>query len=427
VSGRNCPQIKYIRIGPVDAIGSEEKLGWKKDREKIMRRNVIGALWCMATLVVPGFSQYKFTRIDPPPGASGFQVLSINNRGRILAISGHNKFVVARLTKAGEITEFRTLHFRFRDAEATLSVTNINDDNLIGGAIYHPHGHPDPDPDVHQDSSNGFVRLRSGVVKEYTIPKNPDSLILGNFIFSGAVNNLGHRAGVVEEFSQSLDHDTGFLINDAGTQILEYPGTGSFDGDTVATALNDLDQVVGFYSTASDPFGHGFLYDSTGGTYYQLDLPGAYSTVLTGINKQGDIVGWSQVPESDGSIGFVYRNGAFARLEVPRLDPNAPGVTVNIVTGINDDGIIVGNQGIVSPGQPVQRFGFVAVPVGADSNLMTRLENYRTSLPLVTGIPRSVLNVSLFLYGEQPTSMLPKKGLRQRLNSGSIAPANRMR
>jgi hypothetical protein len=382
----------------------------------------------MATLVVPGSSQYEFTRIDPPRGASGFQVHSINNRGQILATTGHNKFVVARLTKAGNVTAFRPLNFRSADREATLSVTNINDDGLIGGAIYHPHGHPDPDPDVYQDSSNGFIRLKSGFVKEYRIPKNPDSSILGNFVFSGAINNLGHRAGVVEEFSESFDHDTGFLINDAGIQILEYPGTGFFDGNTVATALNDPDQVVGFYSTASDPFDHGFLYDSTAGTYDQLDLPGAYSTVLTGINKQGDIVGWSQVPESDGSIGFVYKNGAFTRLDVRRLDPNAPGAIVNLVTGINDDGIIVGNQGIVDPGQPVQRFGFVAIPVDAGSNLMTRLENYERSLPLApTGIPRSVLNVSLFLYGEQPAPVPPRRGLRQRLNSGSIAPANRMR
>jgi hypothetical protein len=381
----------------------------------------------MAILVVPGFSQYKFIRIDPPQGASGFQVLSINNRGQILATTGHNKFVVARLTKAGKITEFRPLNFRFADAEATLSVTNINDDDLVGGAIYHPHGHPDPDPDVHQDSSNGFVRLKSGAVKEYTIPKNPDSFILGNFIFSGAVNNLGHRAGVVEEFSRFSDHDTGFLINDAGTQILEYPGTGFFDGDTVATALNDLDQVVGYFNSF-DPFAHGFLYDGTGHTYYQLDLPGAYSTALTGINTQGDIVGWSQVPESDGAIGFIYKNGAFTRLDVPRLDPNAPGVTVNIVTGINDDGVIVGNQGIVTFGQPVQRFGFVAVSVDAGSNLMTRLENHEPSLPLApTGIPRSVFAVSLFLYGAQPAPVLPMRGLRHRLASDSIAPAARMR
>jgi uncharacterized membrane protein len=51
--------------------------------------------------------------------------------------------------------------------------------------------------------------------------------------------------------------------------------------------INDAGQIVGFFV---GPGEHGFLLD-TGGSFTQIDVPGARSTEAFGINDAGQIVG----------------------------------------------------------------------------------------------------------------------------------------
>jgi hypothetical protein len=99
----------------------------------------------------------------------------------------------------------------------------------------------------------------------------------------------------------------------------------------IANGVNDLDQIVGYYTTASN---HGFLY--TGGVYTTIDDPHADAIVGTqalGINDAGRIVG----QYFDGSTfhGFVDTSGSFAD-----IDP--PGSTLTEAFGINSVGATVG-------------------------------------------------------------------------------------
>ena len=72
---------------------------------------------------------------------------------------------------------------------------------------------------------------------------------------------------------------------------------------TQALGVNDTDQIVGLYQTASGY--HGFL--ESGGTYTPLDDSLATATVAQGINGMGQIVGWYN--SASGSHGFLYSSG----------------------------------------------------------------------------------------------------------------------
>jgi probable HAF family extracellular repeat protein len=58
---------------------------------------------------------------------------------------------------------------------------------------------------------------------------------------------------------------------------------------TQAKGINDAGQIVGFFRISNGP-AHGFL--DIGGSFTQLDVPGAISTTALGINDAAQIVVW---------------------------------------------------------------------------------------------------------------------------------------
>ena len=95
------------------------------------------------------------------------------------------------------------------------------------------------------------------------------------------------------------------------------------DGYHVAQGINNKDQIVGFYlsATIGAPIYHGFLY--SGGQYITLDDPSSNlnkvgssgsavsntGTVAMGINNKGNIVGYYYFDNSDRAKGFIFSNG----------------------------------------------------------------------------------------------------------------------
>ena len=70
---------------------------------------------------------------------------------------------------------------------------------------------------------------------------------------------------------------------------------------TQAWGVNDTDQIVGYYLTATE--NHGFLL--SGGVFIPLDDPLAtQGTTPTGINATGQIVG--AYGDATGNHGFLY-------------------------------------------------------------------------------------------------------------------------
>ena len=106
---------------------------------------------------------------------------------------------------------------------------------------------------------------------------------------------------------------------------------------TVASAINDAGQVVGFAETASGDT-DAFLY--TNGTMNDLGtLGGTIDSYPSSINDAGQVVGQSQTA-SKTDLAFLYTNGAMTDLN--NLLPPDSGWTPTDAAAINDAGQIVG-------------------------------------------------------------------------------------
>jgi probable HAF family extracellular repeat protein len=154
------------------------------------------------------------------------------------------------------------------------------------------------------------------------------------------------------------------FANKGGTfSNVDFPGATG----TQAIGVNNAGQIVGEYFDAANGE-HGFV--SSGGTFTAIDFPGATATVAAGINAAGDIVGaWA---DGTGTHGFLLQTGAFTPI-------NFPLATWTIAFGVNDTGEIAGlytdaagnTHGFIYAGG-----GFSTVDVaGARSTPLTRIKN----------------------------------------------------
>src|SRR5689334_2573818 len=110
---------------------------------------------------------------------------------------------------------------------------------------------------------------------------------------------------------------------------------------SMAAVLGSASLAMGSPADAADftPGTHGFL--DTGGSFIQIDVPGASRTFAFGINDAEQIVGFSD--HGTGDHGFVYSGGSFTQIDVP-------GASYTHASGINDVGQIVGSFSNFSSG-----------------------------------------------------------------------------
>jgi len=101
---------------------------------------------------------------------------------------------------------------------------------------------------------------------------------------------------------------------------------------TQCFGVNTKGDLVGLYEDASG-VDHGFLL--SGGVYTDIDDLGWSLAVPSGIDDEGQIVGY--VSNYPAFSGFLYDVGAQAFTEL-----NYPGATITIANGINNAGNIVG-------------------------------------------------------------------------------------
>jgi probable HAF family extracellular repeat protein len=89
--------------------------------------------------------------------------------------------------------------------------------------------------------------------------------------------------------------------------------------------LASLGALAGCGSRAEPPF-----------EFTRLEVPGSASTVASGINASGQIVGWYRDAAGDRVRGFRFRDGAYTPVD-------HPGVMLTQLHGIGPDGDIVGS------------------------------------------------------------------------------------
>ena len=102
---------------------------------------------------------------------------------------------------------------------------------------------------------------------------------------------------------------------------------------TYAQGINNLGQVVGYYTDATGV--HGFV--KSGGGYLTLNAPGASATYAQGINDAGQVVGYYS--DATGDHGFVESGGLYTTLNDPLNDP---GPVSTYAFGINNAGQVAG-------------------------------------------------------------------------------------
>ena len=258
------------------------------------------------------YNDGAFTTLDAPgaisTGISSTGVSQINNSGEIVGdyFNGSNYQGFVYL-KGAYVT------FDAPGADNTF-LSDINDSGEIVG--------------VYQDGSgyHGFT-YRNGV---YTTLDLPGSPVAGTG--PSLVNSSGEIIGAYyQPFSPGIGHYgyTPFLYSDGVYTTLNPPGPGPHPY-IFATDINDLGQVVGYYSnTYAEP---GFLYSN--GVYTTFDVPGFQDIVGATINNSGEII---VTANGDGGKqgSFLYIDGVFTPIEVP-------GSKFTYATDINDSGQIVG-------------------------------------------------------------------------------------
>ncbi len=104
-----------------------------------------------------------------------------------------------------------------------------------------------------------------------------------------------------------------------------------------AAAINDLDQVAGFYTNPATGNTDGFL--KADGRFTDLAVPGASSTMALGLNIRDEVVGTYTVGSGSSATmhGFTWTpQHGFSTID----DPQGMGTTT--INGVNDFGQLVG-------------------------------------------------------------------------------------
>jgi probable HAF family extracellular repeat protein len=140
---------------------------------------------------------------------------------------------------------------------------------------------------------------------------------------------------IVATLALALTASTNLALADVITYI-DYPGACT----TQISGINNNGDIVGFAQLPGSPTAnHGFLY--SGGVFSSFDYPGAIATGVNGygaygdINDNGDIVGQATLGNGD-SIGYLFSGGTFFPIQFP-------GAAYTVAAGINDLGEIVGS------------------------------------------------------------------------------------
>ena len=141
-------------------------------------------------------------------------------------------------------------------------------------------------------------------------------------IIMGGVNDTDNVCG------STLAPYNAFVVIDGTPSVFSIPGADVTNG----SAINNLNQCVGYFSDASGVYG--FLRNADGSLDYPISNPGSQSTYLYGIND----LGWMVGSAIDGTTEHALLLGP----ENQHVTYDYPGATFTRFTGINNRRVITG-------------------------------------------------------------------------------------
>jgi probable HAF family extracellular repeat protein len=257
---------------------------------------------------------YNYTPISPP-GFTQDTVTGINNLGEIVGSNPSGYPGEVFTYGGGSYTTFFgpgpvTITGGINDLGQFVGYSHLVTDYIIDRAFLY-NGSTFQDIVLPQVGGGLFGSRPTGINNSDQIVGNPAFLDSGgNFTdLNGPPNGISNAGEIVGYYYNNGFH--GYLYNNGTYTTLDDPLAtnrpvdtsinGSPTLGTVATAINDLGEIVGYYNDALGTR-HGFLYSH--GTYVTLDNPaGTAGTYLTGINNNGQIVG--DYIDNNGTHGFL--------------------------------------------------------------------------------------------------------------------------
>jgi probable HAF family extracellular repeat protein len=283
-----------------------------------MRR--LGKLFAAVTIgIFPAFalaaSTYNITPITPPSGDDLTVPFSMNNNDQIVGISGNTTIDAAGIGKltgsnglqeidgflfsGGKVTILPNLGTTPDDKSGTFPL-GINDSAEIVGSTSTPQGNID-------------VIYQNGTFTNFSTLLGIPASATGGFGGSVpvAVNNSGEIVGTLK--ASSSTSATAYLYN--GT-VHDIPTISSTYPSGVALALNASGEAVGGDDNVlgkNNIIEHAFLYDGT--THDLGTLTGDNASFAGGINKSGNVIGWSGVaPTPTSTLPSPGLNAEFATI-----------------------------------------------------------------------------------------------------------------
>jgi len=216
-------------------------------------------------------------------------------------------------------------------------------------------------------------------VYTYTTIDDPSAT---NGTYAFGINDLGQIVGYYTDLSNYVHS---FLYSGGIYTTIDDP---SATNGTYADSINASGQITGGYR--DDSGGHGFLY--SGGIYTTIDDPSAINgTYADGINASGQITGL-YYDGSWGPHGFLYSGGTYTTIDYPSA------TNVTVPESINDLGQIVGYYDDASG-----RHGFlyssgtyttIDDPSGTNGTVVTSIND----LGQITGYYQDASGAHGFLY-----------------------------
>jgi probable HAF family extracellular repeat protein len=304
-----------------------------------------------------GQATYTFSTIDVPlpNGQLGFTSLAdVNDEGQIVG-----GFTDSLLGPYGFLLNFkkktRSTAIRCGKDVVATEPQSINRHGEIAGiatVVVERIKIPQPPFKIIITKTSGFFRDRTGKCSILDFPG-------ANLTEAIGINDDGQ---VVGDYSDANGIFHGFFWDNGQFITFDVPFPEATS--TAPSGINNIGQRVGFYFdnnvTEQFPNGHarGFLFDN--GSFTRFDFPGAVETFPGDLNDEGQIIGIFAADAASIGQSFVFDAGTFTIFDVP-----FSGVVATQVSGINNEGQIVGRYIQSNPSDPVNPFpshGFVATP-----------------------------------------------------------------
>jgi hypothetical protein len=278
----------------------------------------------------PPAGGYQFVELGSRKNRLYNQLNGINNHGRIVGTYGAGS--------GGQASKGYSINPPYAQGDITgenfpksaqTVVDGLNDNNVQVGYY--------STQNKKTGTNNSFGWYFNGKFHEVVYPTGNNAKPTQDDLY--AVNNHDVAVGYYENGSGRYRGYT-YGIKTGKFALVTKPGapTGGNAPSLSAFGINNRGDVVGEYA-ASGSVMDGFI-KLAGGAFHTIAVPGATETVALGVNDNDTVVG-AYVDETGSTMtirGFIWRIGGHITTMVD--DPNGSDFTV--LSGINNEGDIVG-------------------------------------------------------------------------------------